>query len=58
MTRMTIVWHKQNHLSAHYDNAAALYHLVPLYILTTRQKRREDALCSYKVGVLDGVGPV
>lgn len=58
-----ILWFECNLLSGHYDNAASLYHLVPLYIHSSLQDspsgyRREDALCSYQVGVLDGVGPV
>lgn len=59
---MTMLWLKHYVLSVHYDTAAAaLYRLVPLDIHSTRRpsgRRREDPLCSYKVCVLDGVGPV
>lgn len=45
LTWITILWFKHYALSGHYDSAAALYHLVPLHIHSTRrplwlQKRR------------------
>lgn len=37
MAWMTILWFEHSLLSAHYDNTAALYYLVPLYSHSTRQ---------------------